>query len=307
MEPFTLTLDNGKIVAGISNIPLRSASPLQFRPLLVGLHGGTYECHYFDADTKHTAAISSAAYGVPFISIDRPCYGKTGSFLPVLEGSSFPRETGIWLHTLILPALWTEFGIPNDCNCIVLLCHSLGVMAGVPAAALHAQTEKPSYPLGGIICCGLGDKWLPHMEQNRPTQPNYPPDRVTSPLDVKDAMMFLPGTVHPDILKLSERLHFPAPFAEVTCLPEQWLPSWKDEWAIHVKAPVMFTLVEQEPFFNVSEERLKSCANAFSTSVRVESSLIPGAPHCIELSYWSQAWYARCFGFAMECATNMKI
>jgi len=34
---------------------------------------------------------------------------------------------------------------------------------------------------------------------------------------------------------------------------------------------------------------------------------VPGAPHAIELSYWGQGWYARCFGFAMECAANLGV
>lgn len=29
------------------------------------------------------------------------------------EGSSFPKETGAYLHRHILPALWLEYGLPK--------------------------------------------------------------------------------------------------------------------------------------------------------------------------------------------------
>ncbi|KAL6404508.1 hypothetical protein AUP68_13901 [Ilyonectria robusta] len=307
MESFTLLLPNGGTVAGIHNIPPRSESPIQWRPLVVGLHGGGYECHYFDADSKHTASTSSNAYSVPFISIDRPCYGGTSSFLPVPEGSNFITETGIWLHKYILPTLWSKFGIPNQCNCLVLFCHSLGAMHGTAAAAMHGQDERPSYPLGGLICSGIGDVWRPQMYGNSVSEPYDPLGSSSFTLEVKDALMFRPGTVHQDILRLTERLGSPAPLAELASLPASWLPSWKEEWAVHVKAPVMFALVEQEPFFMVSEERAKACGEAFSSCLRVDSSFIMGAPHCMELSYWAQGWYARAFGFAMECSAHVGL
>ncbi|KAH7236588.1 hypothetical protein BKA59DRAFT_549256 [Fusarium tricinctum] len=307
MEPFTLLLPNGGTVAGIHNIPPHSESPIPYRPLVVALHGGGYECHYFDADPKHTASISSNAYGVPFISIDRPCYGGTSSFLPIPKGSNFITETGTWLHKYILPTLWSKFGIPNQCNCLVLFCHSLGIMYGVAAAAMHGQDEKPSYPLGGLICSGVGDVWQPHMYENAVTEPYDPLGQRSADPEVKDTLMFRPGTVHSDILELAERLNSPAPLAELASLPATWLPTWKEEWAVHVKTPVMFALVEQESFFVVSEERVEACAQAFSGSLRVDRSFVKGAPHCMELSYWAQGWYARAFGFAMECSAYVGL
>ncbi|KAM5354803.1 hypothetical protein ACJ41O_001449 [Fusarium nematophilum] len=304
MESFTFPLPNGGTIAGIHNIPPRSKSSVEHRPLVVGLHGGMYECHYFDADSKHTASIWSNAYGVPFVSIDRPCYGGTSSFLPVPEGSDFITESANWLHKYILPTLWSRIGIPNGCNCVVLFCHSLGAMYGVATAALHSQEGRQSYPLGGLICSGIGDVWEPHMYEAAVGEPYDAMGKNGIPLEAKDKVMFRPGTVHPDILKHSERLDSPAPLAELASLPATWLPNWKNQWAEHVKAPVMFAMVEQEPFFVVSGERLKACAEAFSSSPRVDSSFVSGAPHCMELSYWAQGWYARSFGFAMECSAH---
>lgn len=66
----------------------------------------------------------------------------------------------------------------------------------------------------------------------------------------------------------------------------------------------MFALPEQDCFFEVTTENIRDCMAAFSKSKRVDGSLVQSAPHCMELSYWSQGWYARCFGFAMECSIS---
>lgn len=183
MQPFKLS--NGGTLAGIHALPPRSASSLNRRPLVVGLHGSTYDCRYFDADASHTAYITSSAFGVSFISIDRPGYDGTTSFMHA-EGSSFPKETGAYLHRHILPALWLEYGLPNGCNCVILLCHSLGAMGGIVTAAMHAQeSSNPLYPLGGVIVSGIGNRLLPAMKENPIREPNIPPDQVLFPVDVK--------------------------------------------------------------------------------------------------------------------------
>ncbi|KAI1378042.1 hypothetical protein F4677DRAFT_414280 [Hypoxylon crocopeplum] len=303
MEPFVLPLPNNSVVAGIHRIPPSSPSNPKYRPLVVGLHGATYDCHYFDANAKHSASIASDAFGVPFVAIDRPCYGGTGSFLPVPEGSSFDKETGVWLHEHILPALWAKFGSPNGATCIVLFAHSLGAMGGIVAAALHAREQEhaPAYPLAGLIISGLGTRQ--HASMKHATPPAVPPEEVTRTPEEKDALMFRPGTVDPAIVKLTADLNRPMPYAEVLGLGA-WRQTWRDRWAAHVRVPVMFALVELECFWEPTEEHLRECAAAFCASARVDASLIGGAPHCVELSHWSQGWYARGFGFAMECAAS---
>ncbi|KAJ5579612.1 uncharacterized protein N7459_005597 [Penicillium hispanicum] len=308
MEPFNLQLTNGANLSGIRSIPPQSEDRSNGKPcpLLVGLHGSTYDCRYFDADAAHTASLASVAFGIPFVSINRPDYGGTSAFPPIAEGSNFSRETGSWLHSYILPSLWSTFGEPNACNCIVLLCHSLGAMGGIIAGALHGQGSNPSYPLGGVIVSGIGEKLLPGMEENPVQESNLPNNRVLFPVDMKDSLMFRPGTVHLEILQQSDRLNSPSPILEIESLRSWWLPIWREEWTSNVIAPVMFGLSEQDCFFVGTEEHARYCAAAFRRSVRVDSSIIKRAPHCLELSYWSQGWYARCFGFALECSISFS-
>ena len=302
MEPLNLALPGSIAVTGIQNKPCSSpvATP-KSRPLIVAFHGGGYECHYFDADAQHTAKIPSDTYGIPFISLDRPDYGGTSSVLPVPEGSSFPIEEGKRMHENIFPALWTQHGVPNGCSSLIILCHSLGSMPGIVAAALYSQEDKPSYPLGGLIFSGLGDRRQTGIDSPYP-EPNVGSYCFRAPVEGKDSMMFRPGTVDPSILEQSERLNAPIPLPEMASLFEYWAPKWKQDWAHRVRVPVMYALPGQDCYFETTTENVQQTMAAFTNSPRVEGGLILGAPHCMELSHWSQGWYARCFGFALECA-----
>ncbi|WQF85639.1 Putative alpha/beta hydrolase-1 [Colletotrichum destructivum] len=305
MQPFRYTLSNNGTVAGIHCIPPpTSTSSVKHRPLIVGLHGGCYDSQYFDATPDCSASATSTALGVPFVAIDRPSYGGTSSILPIPEGSDFAQETGIWLHRYILPKLWSEIGVPNGCNCIVLLCHSLGVMGGVVAAALHAQNDIASYPLGGLIASGMGDKQSVFTKGDPPSFIPVDANHALFPLDDKDNIMFKPGTVSPEVLEQSERLNAVCPLPETANFVPEWLSIWKEKWAAFVSVPVMFSLVGDDPFFISTEEEVETCVRAFKNSSRVDGSLIKDAPHCVELSRWSLGWYARCFGFAMECSAS---
>ncbi|PKX89646.1 uncharacterized protein P174DRAFT_445557 [Aspergillus novofumigatus IBT 16806] len=246
-----------------------------------------------------------ASLGVPFISIDRPSYGGTTSILPIPDGSDFNHETGVWLHRYILPRLWAEFGAPNKCNSIVLLCHSLGVMGGIIAASLHARDDEPLYPLGGLIASGMGNTQSSFMRMTPPSFQAVDEDHVLLPPSIKDTIMFKPGTVDAEVLEQSGRLNSKAPIAETGLFTAVWLPVWKEKWAAHITVPVMFSLVEDDPFFVADNTEIETCVKAFKRSSRVDGSLVSGAPHCMELSHWSQGWYARCFGFALECAAGL--
>ncbi|ETS78655.1 hypothetical protein PFICI_08508 [Pestalotiopsis fici W106-1] len=304
MQSFELPLANGGTVTGIHSIPPLSASSAQHRPLIVGLHGGCYDCQYFDATPKYSASRQSSFFGIPFISINRPGYGGTSCVSPIPEGSDFHHASGLMLHRHLLPKLWQEFGVSNQCNSIVLLCHSLGAMSGIVAASLHGQDMQPSYPLSGIITSGMGATQSVSAKSTSPGFKAHGDDYVTFPSWAKDSVMFKPGTVEDEILEQTERLNAKTPLMEVATFKDAWLPVWKEKYAAHVSTPVMFSLVDNDPFFVVTTEEVESCARAFANSARVDGSLMTGAPHCVELSHWSQGWYARCFGFALECAAS---
>jgi hypothetical protein len=136
MQDFTLTLANGATLTGLSNLPTQAPATPKYRPLMVGLHGGSYSASYFDVNDKVTASITSNGLGVPWVAPDRPGYRTSTSFNPIPEGSSYCEMFASWLHRYILPVLWEEFGAPQGCTGLVLLCHSLGVTGGVIAAGM---------------------------------------------------------------------------------------------------------------------------------------------------------------------------
>ncbi|KAE8410922.1 hypothetical protein BDV36DRAFT_306583 [Aspergillus pseudocaelatus] len=248
---FKLTLLNGAVVSGIKCI----------HPITLGRT-------HCSSPPEHTASRASIAFAVPFGSIDRLCYGDTSSFMPVPEGADLNQETGFWLHHYTLPVLWLQFG--NACNCVVLLCHSLGVMGGIVAAALHGKDQNPPCPLGGIIASGMGDRQPPAAKDAPRMLTIIGPDHVLLPVPIKDKVMLLPETYSPGVLAQSERLNAVTPQTEI------------QEWAAHVEAPVMFCLVENDPFFVATEEEVGTCMAVFTNSVRVDGSLVKGATHCME-------------------------
>ncbi|KAK5661071.1 hypothetical protein OQA88_10961 [Cercophora sp. LCS_1] len=293
MGSFTLTLANGATLTGWANLPIAPSTYPKYRPLMVGLHGGTYSSDYFHVDEKHTAAIASNALGVPFVAINRPGYKDSTSFDPIPEGSSYHETYGEWLHKFILPAVWGKFGVAQGCNGVVLLAHSLGVSGAVITAALHAhetseQERKPNYPLAGIIISGLGIQPVRERPADRP--PNEIPEFITFPDDLKDDMFIPKGTCDPSIYKHTKRLNLPVPFREVQDAWDVWLPRVRTDWAPHVRAPVMIGLAERDIYWKGTEEHAREFMAAFSASSRVDGSVVKGAPHNMEMSYWSQGW-----------------
>ncbi|KAJ8071195.1 hypothetical protein OCU04_001533 [Sclerotinia nivalis] len=224
MEPFRLVLANNGTVTGAHSIPSFSSSPVDYRPLIIGLHGGCYDHQYFDALPKYSASVASKAFGIPFVTIDRPSYGGTSCVLPIPEGSDFTQESAKLLHHFILPKLWTEFGAPNGCNCIVLLSHSLGVMVGVAVSAMHAQSGTPAYPFGGLIASGMGDVQSKVMKGTIPSYPMVDENHGLCPVGPKDALMFKPGTYAPEMLHESERLNAVCPMPEIVGFATEWIP-----------------------------------------------------------------------------------
>ncbi|CEL09249.1 hypothetical protein ASPCAL12388 [Aspergillus calidoustus] len=178
-------------------------------------------------------------------------------------------------------------------------------MGGIIAAALHARDNAPLYPLAGLLACGMGNTQSSFTKSNTPDYITIDADHVLFPPEKKDVIMFKPGTTVPEVLELWEGLNAVSPLPEISQFPAAWLPVWKEKWAAQVAVPVMFSLVDNDPFFVADEEELGVCVQAFKESARLDGSLVKGAPHCMELSHWSQGWYARCFGFAMECSATL--
>ncbi|WYZ46165.1 hypothetical protein EsH8_IX_000390 [Colletotrichum jinshuiense] len=308
MQAFKLRLPDGKTVSGLHSIPPaadKAADRAAYRPLIVGLHGASYSSAYFDVDS-YSAKHISVAMGVPFIAIDRPGYEYTSPIESIPEESSFYEEWGTFLHRSILPALWVEFAVPNGCSSISLHCHSMGTPGACVAAALHAEEASPTYPLAAVSLSGFGNA-VANVATEETTPPANPPPTISLPYHVKDAIMIPPGTADPSVYTHTARLDRPMPYREQADLRRKWLETWHEKFAGKIQVPVLIALAEQDKFFLARDKDVQEYAAAFTGSQRVEGSVIPGAPHNLEMSYWSQGWYARAFGFALEATASLAI
>lgn len=300
MKPFKIELPNSAIITGLASIPSHSRSAPKHVPLLIGIHGGTYSASYFDADANHTASLASDGLGVPFVAINRPGY-RDSTLFPIPAGSSFHIEQGKYFHELVFPALWKQLGPPNGCSCLVLFSHSMGVPGSVVAASMH--TDEPagskSYPLAGLIFSGFGTMETTNRAPMTGTTDLY------WPKEVKDDVMLGPvesGMSDPGVYKQTEALGTTMTIAELAGAgPEPWFAHWKD-YSSKIKVPVMVGMAEHDHLWQGTAEHVQDFLAGFPASKRREGGVILGSPHCTELSYAGKGWYARSFGFAMECA-----
>ncbi|KAL5051296.1 hypothetical protein BDW71DRAFT_170739 [Aspergillus fruticulosus] len=103
-------------------------------------------------------------------------------------------------------------------------------MGGIIAAAMRGQDENPLYPLGGLITFGMGDKPPSSTESAPPNMHiRIGPDHVLMPLDIKDKVMFRPGTCSPEVLAQSKRLNAATPDVEIQHFLRVWLPTWQEK------------------------------------------------------------------------------
>ncbi|KAH0842188.1 hypothetical protein AYO21_00187 [Fonsecaea monophora] len=305
MKPFTLSLTNGAQLSGILAVPTRASKTADYQPLVVAIHGGTYFSKYFDAGTATSATRLAESLGVPFVAIDRPGYKESTGLPPVPDGSTFLQEEGKYLHHHVLPKVWQEFGLSSGATAVVILAHSLGSPGSIVASALHANDPQSQYPLGGLIMSGWGTEHGRPRESARHIIENGVVDgRIFWPLEVKDGPMFGDpklGRAPPEILEMGSDLNTSMSLGEFEDGTFHWADYWAD-YAKEVKVPIMYGMGEHDALWKASRVTVQDFARHFTGSPRVESGIVLGAPHCIELSYWGRGWMTRCLGFAQECA-----
>ena len=157
MEPFKVSLSNNAVVTGLAYLPSRQEPSSPFAvPLILAIHGGTYNASYFFADDQHSALPLASALQLPFLAINRPGYKDSTPIPTVPEDSSYFQEVGKYLHHEILPALWKRYASDVGASCFVLMTHSLGSPGAIVAAALNAESNL--YPLAGLIMSGFGSE-----------------------------------------------------------------------------------------------------------------------------------------------------
>lgn len=170
-------------------------------------------------------------------------------------------------------------------------------------AAAPEGHHEPAYPLAGLIISGWGTQAV-HTPDPESLQPFLD---VFQTQQFRDATMLPPRTANPAIYAHTVRLTHEMPPGEFTMIHNVWVPRWRVvEWGQHVVVPVMVALAEHDALWKGTDGHLRDFMASFPCSVRVDGSLIKGAPHNLEMSYWSRGWYTQCFGFAAECAASFE-
>lgn len=303
MEVFELDLPGEANVSGRAYLP-ENTSRACHTPLIVCVHGGSYDSGYFDVDSVHSILSVAKDNGIPVVAIDRPGYGasKVG---PVTGGDkTYAEAQSRFLDSTVLPALWDRFAERANATAIVLLGHSIGAMMTLIAAGMHTADDQ--YALAGVIVSGIGSELVPMPRQGMLQLLADSEDAIRFDPEPKDAVMLqwpFQNSVESNMTLHTARLNKPIPRQELSDINTRWLEMWTG-YTSKITVPVMHGLGEFDGLWVSSQEAITNFKRAFSTSrsPSVRSEIIPKAPHCIELSLQSRGWYFQCCGFAFECA-----
>lgn len=83
-----------------------------------------------------------------------------------------------------------------------------------------------------------------------------------------------------------------------------WVRYWRDMAKV-TNAPVMCGVGTDDAL--VDSRQLKTFETGFERSTRTEFYAVQDAPHALELSWYSAAWYATGCAFAMQCAAEQAL
>ena len=302
MQTFKLDLPDGGTVTGRFSFPAAAARPA-YLPLLVCVPGGSYDAEYFDVDTNYSITSVSSSIGIPVIALDRPGYGGSTA-APAREGETYAEAQGKYINSTILPTLWKEFEKRSGATVIVLMAHSIGAM--MATISVGSYTGDEGFSLAGLITSGIGTELVEGPRQAMLQLLNDTTESIHFDPPTKDAIMLrfpVQNVVEPEICKNTEKLNKPVPREELYDINMNWLSHWR-QYSDKVAVPLMYGLSEFDALWASSEDTVESYRRAFPASPRINCGMVPMAPHCIELSLQSKAWYMKCCGFALECAVS---
>lgn len=261
-------------------------------PLLVCLHGGGYDCRYFDAPGCSLVARASAA-GFPIVSLSRPGYPADDD--SARQQPSFSQAARIIAE--VVGDVWDQLGIGRPG--IVLIGHSIGA-----AVAIHVAAEKVSWPLVGLAISGICDVLAPavvELLRQLPTDIAMPmPPELLRPLFYGPDWT-LNTTTLSEIANLSVR----TPSADLVELNTSWANDLP-KVAYHIEVPLHYVLAEFDGLWETSTDRVEAIARHFSRAPIVEASFWRCVGHNIEHHRLGDAYARAVLAFAARCAMETR-
>ena len=257
-------------------------------PLIVAVHGGTYDSHYFDV-RGYSLLDRAEGQRLPIVAIDRPGYGAT----PLLAREAMTlRGQGRFLVEA-LGALWQLHGSGRPG--MVVIAHSIGA-----AITLFAASDRGDLALLGIAVSGVGMRTPPEHKGMWEAFPDQ--DVVGLPDEVKDGVMFGPegsfDLAAPAAARIANRT---VPRVEIVDIVTSWTGDAPDVLA-RVGVPVHYRQGEFDRLWITGEGEVCAFEAALTHSPRVDGAMMPAMGHCLDFHHVGAAFQAEQLAFARRCA-----
>lgn len=237
-------------------------------PVLLAIHGGTYNCDYFDVP-DYSLIDRAVAQGFDVLAVDRPGYGGS---TPLDDTPTMIDANATALNTA-LPMLLTQLGLQD--RPVFLIGHSIGGAIALTLAALHS-----GWSLAGVAVSGVGALTPPEDAENYAHLPQQ--YFVELPTPMKDAVMFGPSDSHAaDMPAASHIANTQVPRSELLDITG----GWQDRVAgiaAQIAVPVHYRQGEYEKLWVNGQDRIDAFARLFTASSKVDAAMVPNAGHCID-------------------------
>lgn len=259
-------------------------------PLLVTLHGGTYNSAYYDVEGSPAGSFNrvAARNGFPVLAVERPGYGDS-STLPE-EANTFPRQAEV-LDLAIGKAL-AELRFSS----VVLIAHSIGGMI-----ALEIAARRPDWPLVGVSATGMGAV-IPEGGASEQLGSLDLSGIIDLPVEQREAVMFgPPGSYSAEAQEAARTSYAPTPFVELQLAPH-WAGDRLAELAGAIEVPVHNALAEFDALWDSSPAALARFDEIFGGRAIVER--VDGVGHSIDHHLRSTELHLRQLAFALGCAAS---
>ena len=257
-------------------------------PLVIALHGGSYDSSYFDVSGYSLLERMELAQ-IPILAPDRPGYGSTSMLPPpdrTIRGQA--RILTNWMELA-----WARYGATTQG--VVLIGHSIG-----GAIALAVAAEALNFPLVGLAISGVGLRTPPHFQGIWSSLPDT--EKVVLPAEIKDEVMFGPrGSFDSSMPSASHPANAPAPRVEIIDIVTTWHEDVREILA-KITVPVHYRQAKVDRLWIVDAAEVKGFADAFARSPRVDASMISATGHCMDFHRIGAAFHFQQIGFALQCA-----
>jgi pimeloyl-ACP methyl ester carboxylesterase len=248
---------------------------LDYAPLVVAVHGGTYTSAYFEVAGSPTGSFVDTMNraGLPVLTVDRPCYGSSAT---VSQDRLQFHDQAALLNSAVGQIL-----ILLGYHSVALVGHSIGGMISLEMAAAAPRWDLTSLSLSGVGARLAGN--AAHSLAQVAVD-----EIVDLPVATRESV-FLgpPATCTARARRAAHSSYSPAPRVEFHQAPE-WVARLP-LIAGKVAAPIHHVIAELDVLWDSSDEAFAEFAAQFRPA-QVCTERLAGAGHSID-HHLAAAWF----------------